>query len=1017
MAENQTTAMKILYNLGIMVFLCLNVMAQSASRPISGKVIDINGNALENANVRIKNGRGTVTNVRGEFTLSSVKNTDLIEFSYVGYKTITVQVKDQTSLIISLHPADNELDQVVVQGYGVTSKRLATGNIVTVSSEEIEKHNVMNPLQVLQGNVPGLLMTNISGASSAPAQIEIRGRNTINPNVIAEPLYIIDGVPVTVQNLSNMRNPNETGQVSKGSVQTDIPNEAGGAGGQSIFFGLNPNDIESIEVLKDGDATAIYGSRAANGVILITTKKGIPGKTKAEIKAFTGYSMVMRYHKLLNTQQYVEMRKEALKNDNLLLNTQSAPDLVIWDTTRYTDWQKYLWGSMAKRSSVQAGISGGDNKSSFRFSAGYDYNKDFTTLKGGNYRGTLSVNLSHKSLNNKFQFKASATFNSIKIDVTNRGGSALLPPNAPNIFNENGELNYLGWDPLSSLFSFSALKNNYESKSSFLNTSVSFGYEIINGLKFTTSIGANKSDNYQIRKNTIAGKNPAFDRKAQLDKGHSQFNNLIIEPQIEYSKFIGKGKLALLTGGTHQINRTEVTELSGVNYTNDLFLRTLNAAPTKYTSERFVDYKYAGIYSRVNYNYLNKFIFNINIRRDGSSRFGPGKRYGNFGSLGGSWIVSEEKWMEKISFISFAKIRGSYGVTGSDNIGDYSYLGLWNFGINNAIYNNNLVLHPSKLYDSLLHWEENRKIEFAISMGVLNDRLSFDISFYRNRSDNQLVSFPLSNITGFNSVVSNSPANVENKGFEFLLSGNVIEKKDLKLQLKFSLSVNRNRLIGYPHFDQSPYRNLFEIGKSIRSVKKLKFLNIDPQTGEYVFEDINHDGNITVNFSDPMDDRYLIDLTPKYFGSFHLNFTYKRFNLSSYLYFIKKLAPNILVSYGTAPGNIKNHSAEVMRRWQKTGDISDIGKFTTIRNSNNSNYFNNSDAVISNASFLRLQNLNLSYDFKIKKSDQGGMIGRIYIVVENLFLITKYNGVDPEVNYLEAMPRPRTLTAGFSIQL
>src|SRR5690606_20990527 len=163
--------------------------------------------------------------------------------------------------------------------------------------------------------------------------------------------------------------------------------------------------------------------------------------------------------------------------------------------------------------------------------------------------------------------------------------------------------------------------------------------------------------------------------------------------------------------------------------------------------------------SRVNYNYLNKFIFNINIRRDGSSRFGPGKRYGNFGSLGGSWIVSEEKWMEKISFISFAKIRGSYGVTGSDNIGDYSYLGLWNFGINNAIYNNNLVLHPSKLYDSLLHWEENRKIEFAISMGVLNDRLSFDISFYRNRSDNQLVSFPLSNITGFNSVVSNSPAN------------------------------------------------------------------------------------------------------------------------------------------------------------------------------------------------------------------------------------------------------------------
>src|SRR5258708_1748466 len=306
---------------------------------IKGRVTNDKGEPLVNANITVKRtGHGTITDANGYFYLHNVNSDDVVMASFIGYKTLSMPIKDRINLTVVLSATMNDLDKVVVQAYGTTSQRLATGNIGTVRAEDIEKHPVMNPIEALQGQIAGVVVTNTSGYASGAIKIEIRGRNSINPNFSSDPLYIIDGVPLTVLDLTGQ---SSYASGSQGVIQSGLTSPANG---QSPFFSINPADVESIEVLKDADATAIYGSRGSNGVILITTKKGKAGKTHFDLNVYTGISQIPKYYHLLNTSQYVNMRKEALANDGLPVDINNAADLVAWDTTRYTDWQKYLWG-------------------------------------------------------------------------------------------------------------------------------------------------------------------------------------------------------------------------------------------------------------------------------------------------------------------------------------------------------------------------------------------------------------------------------------------------------------------------------------------------------------------------------------------------------------------------------------------------------------------------------------------------------------------------------------------------
>jgi TonB-linked SusC/RagA family outer membrane protein len=720
---------------------------------------------------------------------------------------------------------------------------------------------------------------------------------------------------------------------------------------------------------------------------------------------------------MLNIHQYVAMRKEALSNDGLPVDITNAPDLIAWDTTKSTDWQKYLWGHQGKTTDAEASVSGGDSHTTFRLGAGYHYLTEILTSSGANKRGSLTFNINHKSLNQRLNLSLTGTYTVVSADMIYTPGAITLPPNAPPVYDNKGNLNYAGWIPLDQTYPFASLLQPYTMKTNLLNSNLNLGYEFLKGLVFRTSLGYNNIQTDQKFLQPISSQNPAFGLLGNATFGYTFIHNLIVEPQLEYTKFIGKGRLNILAGGSLQSTSVSSVYMAGIGYTNDALLTSVSNAIRQYSKNSLVDYKYEAVFGRINYDFQNKYILNLNARRDGSSKFGPGRQFGNFGSVGAAWIFSEENWLKNhLKFISFGKIRGSYGVAGSDDIAPFSYLSQWEF--NQRTYNNNQVLSPIGHTDSTLHWQANHKLEAAINFGFWHDRMTLEVAWYRNRCNNQLVAFPTPNFTGFASVTTNSPADVENKGWEFQINGKVIEAKYFSWISKFNIGINRNKLISYPNLAQSPYANLYFLGKSLQTKKILHFTGVDPQTGLYTYLDNNHDGQITIDYTGTTtDDTHTVDMAAKFDGGFANTFRYKNWELSVFFYFKKQMGVNALNALD-APGDNTNQPTNVLKRWQKTGDITNVALFTTMPYNWPFVYYQRSDAVITDASFIRLQNVSLTYTLPNKLSRKAGIdnLG-IYLKGENLFTITSYDGVDPEVQNFGNLPRARTIIAGISCSL
>ncbi|SRR5579862_680495 len=990
---------------------------------IHGRVTNEQGQPIENANVVIKRTKkGTTTNANGEFTLKDIRADDEITISFVGYEAKTIKKAGTNDhLTLTLKEATDELDKAVVQAYGKTSQRYATGNIATVTAAEIEKQPVMNPLLALQGRVAGLVVTPVDGYASGRIKVEIRGRNSINSNFISDPLYVIDGVPLTVLEINGSIY--NTG--SFGFDQLSLSP----AGGQSPFFSINPADIESVEVLKDADATAIYGSRGANGVILITTKKGNAGKTKFDVSAYEGISAVTNHWEMLNTQQYLEMRREAFKNDNIIPTEGNAPDLLVWDTTKFTDWQKYLWGNLGKNTDVQAGLSGGDARTTFRVGASYHRQNSILTASGADQRGGASFDLTHKALNQRLSISFTGIYSLAQTDQISVPSAVILPPDAPPVYDKNGNLNYSQWNAqggnqLPFGFPFANLLQPYSSRTNFLNSNLNLNYQIITGLSLRINFGYNNSHNDQTLFYPIASQNPVYNPTGRSYFGTNENTNLIVEPQLEYNGFIGKGKLNILVGGSAQNTKTDAFQVQGSGYTSDVLISSIAFAPSIRAVNLSAQYKYAAIFGRINYNWEDKYILNLNGRRDGSSRFGQGDQYGNFGSVGGAWIASEEKWLKRSlpSVFSFVKMRGSYGLTGSDNVGDYQYLSQWS---SNSNYVPLLPYGGIPALTSLIqpnpnfHWQVTKKLEGALDLGFFKDRINLEAAYYRNRCNNQLVPFPTPEFTGFTSVTANSPANVQNSGWEFLLNAKVINEKNFTWTTNFNIGINKNTLIAYPNLAQSPYYNSLKIGQSLNEVYLLHYTGVNPQTGQYTYADWNHDGIININGGvapgTGTDDRYVaLNLSPKFTGGLGNNFSYKNWQLSAFFSFTKQMAGNAF-NDGQIPGNISNQSVEVLNRWQKPGDIAAFARFTTNPQGSDFDY-SNSDASYTDASFIRLTNLSISYNLPEHIAKEAGLQGcHLFLQGQNLFVITKYKGIDPETHNFGGMPLSKIFTGGISL--
>lgn len=985
---------------------------------VTGRITNEQGEPLAGASLIIKRtGKGDIADAKGNFKLKNVNSDDIIEVSFTGYKPQAIKVANQVNFTVILKVAVDELDRAVVQAYGKTTQRLATGDIAKVTAEEIERQPVMNPLIALQGKVAGLDVTQTSGFASAPVKVELRGRSAINDVFTSDPLYIIDGVPLTVLELSGNSN---YYRGSYGFLQSGI---SGPANGQSPLFSLNPMDIESIEVLKDADATAIYGSRGANGVILITTKKGKSGKTKFDLRIQEGVSKVTRYWHMMNTQQYLQMRREAYKNENLTPDlSNGAFDLLEWDTTRYTDWQRAIYGGTGKATDIQAALFGGNSQTSFRIGAGYSHNSNILTVNGADQRGSISLNLNHHSIDQRLSIALSTDYSFLKNDMNNLPqNAALLPPDAPPIYDSAGNLNYAGYGTPNSdarkAYPFANMFVPYSAKTNFLNSNMVLDYQIIKGLRLSASFGYNNSESNQQTFTTVASQDPQNNPTGNTQYGYTKTTNYIVEPQITYNFFVGKGKIDALVGSSFQQVKTDILYAAAWGYTTDDLIRVLTAAPNQGVSNASGQYNYAHLFGRLTYNWANKYILNLNVSRDGSSRFGPGKEYGNFGSIGAAWIFTEEKWFKnKLKFLSFGKIHGSYGTTGSDNVGDYGYLTRWSYPNNSGYmpYAGYTPLTPMQHANPHFHWQTNKKLEAALNLGFLKDKIQLSVAFYRNRCGDQLVALPIARLTGFPTVIDNWKALVQNSGVEFTAVAKIIEGKNFNWSMSFNTAINRNKLLAYPNIDQSAYAGSLVVGKPLNMTKLLHFTGVDPQSGSYTFEDRNKNRQIDVDYSGKTpDDRFIYDLDPKFFGGLGMNFGYKNCQLSLFFVIKKQIGNNAYIVSGSNAGNAQNQPSEIIgKEWQNPGDIASIAKFS---NTPNNSFASNSDLYHTDASYIRLSNLSLTYSIPSKVIRKTGIQGcSIYFNANDLFIITKYKGLDPETQNFGGMPPSRIVVGGIS---
>jgi TonB-linked SusC/RagA family outer membrane protein len=975
----------------VLATLCLifKVMAQtnrSASTIISGQIIDNNKKAIGGVTVLVEtSNNGCVTDNQGHFLVSTALKSGKIKISFLGFETVELNFDNSSKpFLVHLVTTVNSLNAIQVIGYGTTTKRLNTGSVSSISAKEIEEQPVSNPIAALQGRASGVSIQTQNGLPGGGISVQIRGQGSIASGT--DPLYIVDGVPFL-----------------SASISTAITPANGNINPLSI---LNPGDIERIDILKDADATAIYGSRAANGVILITTKKGKSGRTNFDIDVNQGYSEIGKYAQLMNLPQYLEMRAEAFKNDGITPDASSAPDLLVWSQTHSINWQKYEFGHKAAMTNIQTNLTGGDGSTQFLFSTNY---RDEGTIFPGNEnykKGGGYLNLSHSSIDKKFTGTLSVSYELDDNHTLYNASTALalLPPNYP-VYNSDGTYNWeAGLNPVAQLGQVSRIQSNN------LIVNGTFQYEIIKGLNIKTSLGYTRYAIDQLATLPQDSQNNLYETPlATAYQSDNTSSSYIIEPQLNYSLSTANGKLSALIGATIQNTISQGDNLTETGINNPALLGNISAASTITGFNTYTDYKYASLFSRLNYEWLQQYILDLNFRRDGSSRFGDNRQFGNFGAAGAAWIFSEEGFIrDRLPFLSFGKLRGSYGVTGNDQIADYKYLTAYGSSSN---YGGTSSLAPSRIANPDYGWETTHQLETALELGFLQSRIMLKTAWYKRRSDNQLVPFPLPYQSGFSSYEANLPATVQNTGWEIDLNTINIKSKDVSWTSTFNLTIPKNILMSYPGLAGSAYANSLVVGQDLTVYKGYRFTGINAQTGVASFEDVNHDGTISY----PQDVEVLGKTSPLLYGGFGNSVSVHGLELDVFFEFRKQYAPEYAPGYGSAT---ENEPTSILNRWQSPGNVTNIPKFTT--DYSNIALLSGSSAQFGDDSYIRLKNISISYNLSpelLKKLDIKAL--KFFIEGENILTFTDKNRIsDPEILASSgSVPPLKTFVAGLKITL
>jgi len=966
---------------------------------------------LAGANVSLKGG-GKVSRTSGDgvFILVNAGRGDSVEVTHIGRKTVDTILADAAVMQVVLPSSPRELGEIQVVNYYRSYERLSTGNIASMKAHEFEIQPVSNPLLMLSGWMPGLSVTQSSGVNGAGVKMVVRGPGSIAN--ITDPLLLINGVPYAPNNIS-------LGNLPIGNA----------AGSLSPAVVINPADIESIKVLKDADATAIYGSRGANGVILVTTKKAKKGEPEWNLQYSMGGSKVTRVPGLLGTAAYLRMRREALANDGLGEDMTYAPDLVAWDTSRQTNYPKQLIGNTAPRMTADAWYTHAGAYTGFRAALHYLRETNVFPGRPSNKQAALTSGLEHCSKNGLLNMQVTGLFglDHNRQYIDDLSGQIFLAPNTPSPYDPDGHLQF---EPggVAVTNPYAATLETYEARTTNVLVNVRMHYDLSKTNRFWrhwSALVSGGANNVHVGENgiiPIAAQDPAFQPTGSSYAATTNYRSWIVEPQLERRDTVGKLALNFLAGTSWQWLRNTISTVAATGYTSDALLGTLSAAGQTADDRHVTDYRYAAVFGRVHLNWDNTYVVNLTARRDGSSRFGPGRQFGNFGAVGAAWIFTNGRFFkDQLPWFSLGKFVGSYGVTGNDAIGDYKYRSAW-AATTTVPYQGITGFYPTTLANPNLAWEKVVKQEIGMEMGFWQGKIFLKAAHYVNTCSNQLIPYSLPLQTGFVSEIRNSEAVLRVSGWELSLRADLIHTKKVQWSVGANASAPKTRLTAFPHLDVSAYASTLVIGQSINVLKTYRLLGVDKQTGLYQFEDVHHDGDF-----DDSDRVVAGDWDPRWYGGAYSSLRIGTIQIDVHLEGRVQKGVNYQASIYTnnppgmlSPGMLTNQSTDVAHRWTHAGQTATYQQLTTSPATAAGKQLSNytaSSAIMTDASFLRLKTVAVSWqlaDAWMRRVHCAG--GRVFLQAQNLLTISRYKGTDPETQGL-VLPPLRTVEAGIQLAI
>ena len=987
----------------------------SRKKRVTGVVKDVMGEPLIGANV-VEKGRstnGVITDFNGKFTLEVDESASLV-VSYIGYLAQDIPTKGKGDFHIILKEDTNTLDEVVVTGYGDFKKATYTGSASVLTTEKLEALPVVSVGQMIESNIPGISV--VAGTSSQPgAKTTLRVRGVASMNASTEPLYVLDGVPIPSYDLSNFTSMSE-------------------AGGMGFIETLNPADIESITVLKDAASASLYGAKGANGVVLITTKKGKEGKLRVNMAAKYGITdFAYTYRPLMGGEERRELIHEGLVNFQLdkgvsEQEAQQYADANIDQYAKrlpqgYSDWESALFKT-GYQQDYNLSASAGNQNSSFIGSLGYT-KQTGVSLNSEMERFTGRVDASNKY--KKVEFGMNASFSWTKNVHLPEGkfyGSAIyaskvnLTPSTP-IYNEDGtyasgyrENN--GYNPI-----LEAEVNDYYARTVRAMGTAKIAYNVWDNLKVSSVFTVD----YSLTKDFFFQSPDGRDGATYQGRGRMQMTDRIrytSQNNLTYSKTFGKHSVSAVTA--FEVMKYDYEDLYAAKktYGQDINTSLGNAADPIDADQKLQEDALMSYVASVNYSYGDKYYASFSFRRDGSSRLSPDTRWGNFWSLSASWRLSQEKFMQSLkSVLSDLKLRASYGVNGNLPSSYYGYQSTYTTG---AFYNGKPSPWESTLGNEELTWEKNYALNLGLDIGLFS-RVNVSLDWYTRTTKDLLMSKQLNSISGFSSLLTNV-GQMRNTGVELEVRSNNIKTKDFSWTTAFNLSHNKNKILklaDLPWFVDGRY--VRKEGYPFNTIYLREYAGVGPETGSALYYDNQQDenGNYTKNkVTDPgqASPIPLKDITPTISGGFMNTFNYKfidlSFNLSySFGGYSYDNASYILQDDGYSV--ISNKSTEQRRRWQKPGDITDVPRFV-YGNKKGGNY--NSSRAIHSTDHIRLKSLILGLNAPkawLQKLGIGN--ARIYFSGTNLLTWAAYDQYDPEMSGVVGFYTPPLKTYAFGLEL